>query len=398
MERSNFVIKVISVVAFVAIVCYIGYYFVDARLNPLTTAPAASCTVEESSSVTGFAVRSEAVLSGGGDNVVLAVGEGDKLAAGQVIATEYHSREAIERVSAIRETELRIDQLEDMLLNFSEATGSEQAAESVFSLAYAVKSGNLSELGSLALEVETHIFDSDSFRSSKELEDAIAVLEDELVMLQASTGSDIEFIFAEYPGIFSAYVDGYEHISPDSLNDSMTPAALADLFSSKSAIPNSALGKMISDITWYYAAVVDAAAAQKLEPGQTVEMRFSKTYSSTLDMNVEFIGPEEGGDHVVVFSSNRYMSDIAPIRDMTADIIFTSISGIRIPKEAVHLDTEGNAFVYLLSGLQAQQTDVEIIGESDGFYVVEKDASGAIRDGAEIIVSAKDLHDGKVIQ
>ncbi len=398
MERSNFVIKIISVVASIAIVCYIGYYFIDARINPLSTAPATLCTLENSETISGHVVRSETVLSGGGDSVVLSADDGDKLAVGEIIASKYRTQEAIECVSSIRDTELKIEQLENMLLNFSDTAGNEHALNSVLNLSYAVKSGDFKNLDALALELETHIFESYSYRSSKELENAIAELEQELVALQAAASNDIEFISATFSGIFSSVVDGYENISPEDLNENMTPADVEKLFSAKESVPENTLGKIVSGMKWYYVTTVDTVHAQKLEPGDTAEMRFSKNYTNTIDMKVELIGPETDGEQVVVFSTNKYLSDTVSIRSMTADIIFSSISGIRVPQEAMHRDTEGKAFVYLLSGLQAEQVYVEIIGESDDFYVVKKDPSGAIRDGSEIIVSAKDLYDGKVIQ
>lgn len=93
-------------VAFIAIICYIGYYFIDSQTNPLKTVLAVSYTAEESEPTRGYAIRSETVLYGNSNTVALTVDDGDKVADGQVIATEYKSKEAIERVAEIRDTEL----------------------------------------------------------------------------------------------------------------------------------------------------------------------------------------------------------------------------------------------------------------------------------------------------
>ena len=398
MERSNFVIKIMSFVAFIAIICYIGYYIIDSQTDPLKTVVATSYTLEESTSTRGYAVRTETVLYGNSSTVALMVDDGDKVSNGEVIATEYQSTEAIERVAEIRDTELKIDQLENMLHNFSLTAGNEQALNSVLNLSYAVKSGDLSNLDMLSLELETHVFESDMYSSSKELENEIASLEEKRTGLQAASSSDTNFLYAEAAGIFTSSVDGYEHVSPADLEADLTPSSLEMLFASRDTVNDDVLGKIISEIIWYYATTVDAEVAKGLQEGQAVTLRFTKTYSQTLSMNVESIGKEEAGKCAVVFSSNKYLSDICGIRGLTADIVFATYSGIRVPKEAIHLDEEGNTFVYLLSGLQAEKVAVEILGDSEDFYIVKKDPSGAIRDGSEIIVSANDLYDGKVLR
>ncbi len=112
MRRSNFVIKLVSLVLFVAIACYIGLYIYNMAANPFQTTLAASITVEESSRVTGYVVREETVLSGGGDAVSITAQEGAKVSVGEEIAIAYASEAALQRASEIYSLEIQIDQLQ----------------------------------------------------------------------------------------------------------------------------------------------------------------------------------------------------------------------------------------------------------------------------------------------
>jgi hypothetical protein len=94
------------------------------------------------------------------------------------------------------------------------------------------------------------------------------------------------------------------------------------------------------------------------------------------------------------------LSDIAAFRELTADVIFSTYSGIRVPKEAVRLDEDGATCIYILSGLRAELVPVDILYEGDDYYIVQSGSESAtsLRVGSEIIVKANDLYDGKVVR
>lgn len=54
-------------------------------------------------------------------------------------------------------------------------------------------------------------------------------------------------------------------------------------------------------------------------------------------MRVEQVGPTEGEVTLVVFSSDRYLARTTLLRHQTAELIFESFSGLRVPKEAVRM-------------------------------------------------------------
>ena len=66
MQRSDFFIKLISIIILVAMILYVGLRAVDSLRQPMQTVQVSRATVETGSSVSGWAVREETVVYGGG--------------------------------------------------------------------------------------------------------------------------------------------------------------------------------------------------------------------------------------------------------------------------------------------------------------------------------------------
>ena len=114
----------------------------------------------------------------------------------------------------------------------------------------------------------------------------------------------------------------------------------------------------------------------------------------------------------MVFSSNRYLTLTTQLRHQTAELIFDSWSGLRIPKEALRLveptpGEDGSAAssqttrvgVYALVAGRTEFREVRIITEGSDFYVVEPVGTGRkiLRAGDEVIVRATGLQDGLLL-
>jgi len=118
-------------------------------------------------------------------------------------------------------------------------------------------------------------------------------------------------------------------------------------------------------------------------------------------MLVESIGRREEGMCVVLFSSDRGIHDVAPLRSLRADIVFGEVSGIRVPKEAIHLDDDNNTFIYLQTSGYAEMVEVEILRVTGDSYLVRDGAESnpptPLRVDSIIIVKANDLYHGKIV-
>ena len=116
-------------------------------------------------------------------------------------------------------------------------------------------------------------------------------------------------------------------------------------------------------------------------------------------MLVEDVGRRENNQSVVIFSSVVGIHDVAALRSLRADLVLGTTSGIRVPKEAIHLDDDGTTYLFLQSGARAERVNVEILHEAgDGYLIRDGAETGTpLRIGAIIIVRANDLFHGKIV-
>ena len=406
MRRNDFVLKLMSIILFLAIASYIGLYIYDKANKTMETATLVRYTEEDSGIADGYIIRSETILTGGVGTVTLLAREGEKLASGQAVAIHYEGESALDRASEIYALQLEIKEAQEAaaLTDEQRKAGAEAG---IFALSEAVQRQDFSNFEDVALGIEKTVFTS----SVKKVTEAdLAVLRSRLARL-LSENDGTSTVYSPASGVFSYALDGFEHIGPEKLVD-LTPSSLEALFASPLNPGGTVvLGKLITGITWYYAAVMDKSDAAKLQAiadnsrlsdGPVVSLKFTKTYNAKLYMKIVSFGAEENGKCVVVFSSKRGMSDIAALRRLTAQVEFGSTTGLLIPKEAVYHETAKNGdktYIFLLTGLQAEKVYVDILSEAGENYIVKDGAENGtvLREGSSVIIKADDLYDGKVV-
>ena len=94
-------------------------------------------------------------------------------------------------------------------------------------------------------------------------------------------------------------------------------------------------------------------------------------------------------------SCRTALAETLTLREMTAEIVYDQVSGLRVPAKAVHVDEEGRTFVYVISSLQIEKKPVEILTDAGDYYIVEAQSDvNALRAGNEIVVSGKNIKAG----
>ena len=213
-------------------------------------------------------------------------------------------------------------------------------------------------------------------------------------------------------GIFSSLVDGYETLlTPTSVLE-LTPSSLTSLMNQGQTGGTSSTGKLIISNQWYFAAVLPASSAQRLSQGDTALLRFTGDFTQDVDMSVVYVSPPENDQCVVVFSTDRYLSRTTLLRRQTAELIFESWSGLRIPKSALRLveeqtedDQTGEMIqttrigVYAVVNGRTEFKEVDVMIEGSDYYVVSPVGTGRkiLRAGDEIITQALGLQDGQLL-
>ena len=221
-------------------------------------------------------------------------------------------------------------------------------------------------------------------------------MQSQIDALESEATSGAEPIYASQPGLFSSYTDGYESIGLADVAE-ITPSGCDALLSAPQSLPSDVLGKLITGTSWYYVTTIPAEDADKLTLGGSVKVGFSRTYGESLSMTVSYISDPEDDRCAVLFSSNKYLSNLTQVREMYGEIMYDVVEGYFIPLEALHMDDEGT-YIYIITNLQADQVYVDVQSVTrTGYIVTEKDGSKLYR-GVEAITAANDLYDGKVVR
>ena len=189
--------------------------------------------------------------------------------------------------------------------------------------------------------------------------------------------------------------DGYEYLTPDML-DGLTVESLRDILSAEPE-KTSTGGRAVYGFAWYFAALADDGAP--LREGGSCEILFDGFEKSTA-AEIISVSAAENGQRALLLRLTASSPEYLSLRRSGAEIIFSRYSGLELPLEAVHTDGERNNFVYISTAGIVRSLDVDIIytDKAGGFCLAAQDASfDALREGNTVIVSGKDIYEGKVL-
>lgn len=401
MKQGRSYFTVILWILLAAIAAYFGYNVVSSLYAPMMTTTVTPYEAGAGYYATGFVVREEELLHAQYDMTVLNCDEGAHVAANDVVATGYRSEDAKTRRTRIDELTGQIEQLQfawgAVSSVYDQAALDTSIANDLTQLSRYLARRDMNSVSDLAPELKGLILRrTGSDADSDSLQARISALQSELDTLNAQSAGDTSAIYAGKPGTFSAAADGYEAVlTPDRLME-MTVAEFEAVQPEETDAD--AIGRLITSTTWYYACVVPANELSGVEEGDRATLTFARDYYQPIQMRVARLGGSEAGSRLLVLSSDRALQNVTLLRRQSAEIVFTSYSGLRVPKSAVRVEN-GQTGVYILEGTLAKWKPITILHDTGESYVVTLDTSSTnnLWPGDELIINAKNLYDGKVV-
>ena len=418
MKNSSFGTKCLLLAVTLGVLAYFGIQGLQYLGDPLTTTLAYNYQVEEGMDLSGYVVRREQVLADEASGLLrLQRSEGEKVGAGGTVALVYADQASLDRQREIDELSGRIEQLQ-----FAQeaSLGSEvslkldaQIMRSLLDYRAELAAGRLDNAEEHETELKSLVLKRDyTYSDTEDLSGQIAELQSQLKELKAQAASSVRAVKAPVSGVYSAVVDGYETVLTPGLLADMTPSQLNAVQADETL--TSQTGKLILGDNWYYAVTMSADQAKALrDSGGTMTLRFAKGVEQDQTVTLYAVGPEEQGRVVVTFRGEYNMAQVTLLRRQSAQLIWRTVAGIRVPNEALRaantkVDQEGNRTtveslgVYCVVGMEARFKPVEVLYSGDGFVLVRSTAASdqeslRLRPGDEVIISAKDLYDGKVV-
>ena len=424
MKQGSLNAKIIMLLLLAAVAVCLGAAAWRSFRDPFTTVASYSYTVDDSLEATGFLARQEQVLTNTGGVVELLPQEGEKVAKGGTVALVYQDSSGLERREQLQQLEMEKEQLEYALERTGAGGGdasqlTDQVLDAIAELRAAVAGRDLTDLERQSMDLKSLVYKREyayggtGEESADAIQAALDEVDSQISSLSSQAAQSTQSITASQSGIFSGYVDGYESLLTPEVLETVTPAQLDDLAGQASEEDQTAVGKLITDSTWYFACALPQEDAERLVEGRSVTVRFSRDWSGEVDMTVERVGEPEDGRCAVVLSTDRYLSETTLLRRQTVELVFQSVTGVRVPKQALRVagqtvtdeetgeeSTVQVTGVYTLVGEQVEFKPVTVLEQGDTFVLVEAAGSGraALQPGDVVVVAAEDLYDGKVIQ
>ena len=424
MKNKTLGMKILLAVVTLGVLGYFAIQAVRYFGDPLTTTLAYPYEVQMTTALSGYVVREETVLPDDTSGLLqLQRAEGERVSAGGVIAVAYADQATLDRQQEIQSLETQIEQLQYAA---DAALGAEvslrldtQILQDIIDYRTALAADRLDQAEDCGQSLRSLVLKRDyTYSDTTDFSAQVAELQSQLNQLRSQTGASTRRITAPQAGLYSAVVDGYETVLTPQALETLTPSQFSELEPDTSV--SSTVGKLILGDTWYYAAVMDQEEAQLLQESGSLQLRFAKGIGQDLDVSLTRVSEPEDGQVVAVFRGNTYLSELTLLRRQSAEIIRETESGIRRPIEAVRLveetvtgedgteTTVSRTGVYCIVGLEARFKPVDVVYQNEEFALVRSSLEGAdgmttaqeeirLREGDEVIVTARDLYDGKII-
>ncbi len=403
MKQGKIYNKLILALLLGAVVCYMGFAVFRALRAPLRTVQAVAYEAGTSCRAVGFVARDETVLTSPYGITVPTRREGERVGVGQTVATGYRSADAQARrgeLEAAEETLAQLRYAASYGFDPAETAALDEELAGLFAeCARDTRRRDMASLEAAAPKLKGLLLRSGAGEEElAALSGRIDTLEHEIATLRTASGAESGAVTAPVSGCFSGAADGYESVlTPQSLS-TMSVASLASL--QPAALPDGAFGRLVTSPDWYFVCAVPAGLLTETKKGDTVSAGFPHGLAGALPMTVERIGEDEGdGKRLLVLSSGEYIQDVTLLRAQTVELVFQSYPGLRVPKDALRMDSQGRPGVFVLEGAMARWKTVSLLYDNGESYVAALDKSDTnnLWPGDEIIVNARNLYDGKVV-
>lgn len=404
----------LSVVLSVIVIWYIMYHLFSGVDKKVETTPAVMSTVNTDIMLEAYIIRDETVLranTAGGVNYLFS--DGEKVGAGSVVANIYSGTGAAEVSDRILQIDKNIEVLENSAVaNDSTLTDSGMIDKKIYELFYVMR--DKIEDG----DVEYALYKKDELltylnkrqlitQNNKSYEQQIIALKEERDRLVGQLIHLEENVSVAKSGYFYSSVDGYENIFDISKISDLTIDGYNALVNSDPAVYNGAnvVGKIVNSNEWYIVSSVGKNERNKFTEGESYNIVFPYNSDVSVNMKLEKILRDNSSDSMVLVFKTDYMPDgFNYLRKQNIQIVDESYTGYKVPVNAVRV-VDGVRGVYILSGNTVLFKEITVLTEQDGFFIVKEqplyldDEFYYKKLGLYdmIIVSGKDLYDGKII-
>ena len=404
--------KIAFTAAGVLLVFYILYHIVGLfgeDMSTIITGVSRENTYLDSD---GYIFRNERLLySNYGGAANYEVGDGEKVSEATLLATVYDGGGDAETLETLRLIDSRIEMLERSVSSgYGVADLPEiksEMDEAYYALIDRLANRECDDLLKQIDKLKTSM-NSFSHISSKD-DSAVAAALEELRDAKRSILLNSGAYISEYSsegGYFYSYSDGLESMFTLSAADTIDGDGFDLLVESSSTGGETegarSYGKLAENSVWKLGMEIPEEKKIYFDEKGSYEVTFTSNGGVTVPMTLDkMVADSEDGTYILIFSTDRLPEGFVFNRCQNVKICVNSISGIYVPKSAVHR-SDGRLCVYVLKGSVVREREIEVLYEERDYYLVDQnggDDEEAVYLGINelLILNGKNLFDGRIL-
>lgn len=412
MKGKDRLLKVLAAAAAVIVVLYFAAEIYGLANKAYNTRTAYEQTVLETMDAEMFVIRDEIILNTASTGVIVPLADNaERVSKGSTIAASFPTESSAENYVKIQSLNKRLDaytkidsQLKLANIDVDKLTDEiDSDFESMLDAAY---ENDFSNLDDVKLSFSEKLSRRQiSFGDEVDCSAKIAEIQSEISALN-SDGVPSEIITAEESGYYVSKLDGYENVVTCSDIESLSPDKIEKLYEGKkNEVSDASIGKIIDGYNWYVATVLDASVASEFSKGKAIKLLFDDSGKNSVKTVVHSVKTFDK-EAIVVFRCNLMNEELTALRKVDGKIVLNEYTGLKIPRNAVRLDEEGNPGVFVRTGNMVNFRSINIVYSEESFVVAVKPSPDSgiklshthLKLYDEIIVSGKELTDGMVIR
>lgn len=402
MLKSRFTrITLIVVLAF-----FLLYQIYSSFYTPITTNAAQHITETEGISFTGMIIRNEKTIDRITGGVVhLKVNDGERIAKDGVIADIYTNEADSLAVNRIEELKDKISNIET-IQSYNDLAAvdinllNSKINDKLGNILFLCSSGNFKEARNQSDDLLTMMNRKEMvIGNTADFTEQLNSLKGELSSLETSLSEPVSKVTAESSGFFISQVDGYENVLTTENLENYTPEFM-DKVTAENVNGETKTGKIVSDYTWYIAAVVTADQSLAYKAGDSVKIKTLLKSNPYINVTVAAVNLSEDRERaVLLFSCQEMNSELATMRMGSMMIISGEYEGLRIERGALRVNN-GQTGVYIVSGMELKFVKVRVLYQTEDYVICEKSLATdntSLRLHDKVVVKGRNLYEGKII-
>lgn len=365
-------------------------------------------TIENSGEYDGIIIRNETVINSDSSGVLESVAvENNVVKRGKMVASVYTGSVDKETQNKLKQVNARIAEITGAQENSLVFEGDQAKIESNIStrisdLIISINDKNIRHVSELKGDLNVLI--------DKKLEvsgesGSVATMLDELQaqksqyeqMLSAAKQN----LYAPQAGIYSTNIDGFEQVLSGASLESMTVEDFKTVSDTKPELVEGAdqpVCKIVSNVEWYIAMLVDEKRASEIKEGQAVYIKIGES-AEEYNATISSISPVSGKKCVVGVTVTEYSDDAMKNRKTPITLITNKYSGIKIPIKAVRVNN-GTQGVYTVTEGLMKFKKADIIYKDDNYAIAKENNSdsSSVLLYDEVVIDAKEVGENIAIR